>query len=305
MNMKHKKKKMNEGGLKKVSEIIAGLPAKQSSPSWYSPLSSIAHPDGWKSVVTILIFGKNYNWGEIVEALSTIWPKALAAVGKEDNGKTSPELSKEEPDKEIGICTEQALRRRVREVALDRHHQATVKLGGKLSPVEEKEQREIVEEVERLMKRFEWSLEPASEPVKKPAKRKSAKNHRGEDASDPVASPGVIRAPGSVPQDQGQPAESIPLPAPPTETPDPKVESNSGDAGDGELAPAMADEQKPVEVSRSGEKKSVEKTEITPLCPRCNSPMRIKEAGQGKYKGTKFFGCSAFPKCKATRSVEG
>ncbi|MEN8218764.1 MAG: topoisomerase DNA-binding C4 zinc finger domain-containing protein [Pseudomonadota bacterium] len=39
---------------------------------------------------------------------------------------------------------------------------------------------------------------------------------------------------------------------------------------------------------------SVEK----PLCPKCSSELARKVATQGKYKGTEFMACAAFPKCR-------
>ena len=39
-----------------------------------------------------------------------------------------------------------------------------------------------------------------------------------------------------------------------------------------------------------------------PLCPLCNSEMRIRVAKRGPNKGGVFFGCSRFPSCRGTRS---
>ena len=43
--------------------------------------------------------------------------------------------------------------------------------------------------------------------------------------------------------------------------------------------------------------------ENKPLCPNCGSPMRIKLARQGPTAGNEFWGCSAYPDCKGTRSI--
>lgn len=37
-----------------------------------------------------------------------------------------------------------------------------------------------------------------------------------------------------------------------------------------------------------------------PTCPDCGSEMRLREGRYGQ-----FYGCSTWPKCKATRDVEG
>lgn len=36
------------------------------------------------------------------------------------------------------------------------------------------------------------------------------------------------------------------------------------------------------------------------LCPRCNSKMVLR---RNSYNGSKFYGCSKYPKCKGTRNV--
>ncbi len=37
-------------------------------------------------------------------------------------------------------------------------------------------------------------------------------------------------------------------------------------------------------------------------CPVCNRKMVLRTAGKGKNIGKKFWGCSAFPKCRGTRA---
>jgi predicted RNA-binding Zn-ribbon protein involved in translation (DUF1610 family) len=36
-----------------------------------------------------------------------------------------------------------------------------------------------------------------------------------------------------------------------------------------------------------------------PLCPQCGAPMVIREARKGTNRGSKFYGCPNYPKCKA------
>ena len=43
----------------------------------------------------------------------------------------------------------------------------------------------------------------------------------------------------------------------------------------------------------------------TPECPDCGKPMTRRTARQGIRAGKEFWGCSAFPKCRGTRNVEG
>ena len=39
-------------------------------------------------------------------------------------------------------------------------------------------------------------------------------------------------------------------------------------------------------------------------CPRCHGNMVIREAKKGSYAGSKFYGCSNYPKCRYTRKLE-
>lgn len=36
-----------------------------------------------------------------------------------------------------------------------------------------------------------------------------------------------------------------------------------------------------------------------PYCPKCGSKMVLRTARNGKFSGSKFWGCSQFPKCKS------
>ena len=38
-----------------------------------------------------------------------------------------------------------------------------------------------------------------------------------------------------------------------------------------------------------------------PQCPRCGAEMTLELARRGEQSGTKFWGCSDYPTCKATR----
>lgn len=41
----------------------------------------------------------------------------------------------------------------------------------------------------------------------------------------------------------------------------------------------------------------------TPQCPKCGAPMVLKTARKGNRAGSKFWGCTRYPDCKATLSV--
>jgi len=96
---------------------------------------------------------------------------------------------------------------------------------------------------------------------------------------------------GEVKADSGDPGASIPVPVPPTaETPVPQAE----------LKPPGSEGAK-----QENSEKAVVKAEAKQLCPDCQSPMKLRTAGSGKNKGKKFFGCSKYPSCKGTRSLDG
>ena len=42
----------------------------------------------------------------------------------------------------------------------------------------------------------------------------------------------------------------------------------------------------------------------TPLCPCCAKPMELRAARQGKYAGTQFWGCAAYPACQGIRRLD-
>jgi restriction system protein len=45
--------------------------------------------------------------------------------------------------------------------------------------------------------------------------------------------------------------------------------------------------------------------EQAPTCPECNKPMTRRKAKTGKNAGNPFWGCTAYPDCKATLPVDG
>lgn len=42
---------------------------------------------------------------------------------------------------------------------------------------------------------------------------------------------------------------------------------------------------------------------LTPVCPRCGSDMKLREARRGNNAGQKFWGCSNYPNCRGTREL--
>jgi restriction system protein len=48
---------------------------------------------------------------------------------------------------------------------------------------------------------------------------------------------------------------------------------------------------------------SDEPDHLTPNCPRCNTPMVMREARRGGYVRQKFWGCTNYPKCRGTRQL--
>lgn len=48
---------------------------------------------------------------------------------------------------------------------------------------------------------------------------------------------------------------------------------------------------------------SNEPDHLTPMCPKCNTPMVMREARRGPNAGEKFWGCANYPKCRGTRQL--
>lgn len=51
-------------------------------------------------------------------------------------------------------------------------------------------------------------------------------------------------------------------------------------------------------------KQIVKEKEIGNACPRCGSPMVLRETKNSQNAGNQFWGCSNFPQCKGTRSIK-
>jgi restriction system protein len=47
---------------------------------------------------------------------------------------------------------------------------------------------------------------------------------------------------------------------------------------------------------------NLERNERNPVCPRCGSAMALRTAKRGPNAGGEFWGCSAYPRCRATKS---
>jgi restriction system protein len=45
-------------------------------------------------------------------------------------------------------------------------------------------------------------------------------------------------------------------------------------------------------------------SKITPQCPHCNSPMKLRTAKKGKTAGSQFWGCSKYPDCRGTLNYQ-
>ena len=48
---------------------------------------------------------------------------------------------------------------------------------------------------------------------------------------------------------------------------------------------------------------SLSSTLVMPVCPQCRAPMVRRVARQGQNAGQAFWGCSQFPKCRATQAI--
>jgi len=55
-------------------------------------------------------------------------------------------------------------------------------------------------------------------------------------------------------------------------------------------------------IAKRGEQQAADNV---PECPECGKSMKRRTAKQGIRAGKDFWGCSAFPKCRGTRSICG
>jgi restriction system protein len=49
----------------------------------------------------------------------------------------------------------------------------------------------------------------------------------------------------------------------------------------------------------------VRKNRLRPTCPKCRSRMVLKTARKGRHRGTQFWSCSTFPRCRGLLPVDG
>lgn len=55
-------------------------------------------------------------------------------------------------------------------------------------------------------------------------------------------------------------------------------------------------------VSRS-HAKTLKSNAMQPVCPRCGKEMALRTARKGRNAGSQFWGCTGYPKCKATKQI--
>ncbi|MGV0005443.1 MAG: NERD domain-containing protein [Candidatus Porifericomitaceae bacterium WSBS_2022_MAG_OTU9] len=67
---------------------------------------------------------------------------------------------------------------------------------------------------------------------------------------------------------------------------------------------ARRQQPQPVRQPDKAMPKKAKQTEQTPACPKCKQPMVKRQATKGKRKGKELWGCSTYPKCKATINIE-
>lgn len=58
------------------------------------------------------------------------------------------------------------------------------------------------------------------------------------------------------------------------------------------------------QTNRSEQSDRTKQTEPSPVCPSCGKAMVLRTARQGARVGSKFWGCSAYPDCRATKQFE-
>ena len=75
-----------------------------------------------------------------------------------------------------------------------------------------------------------------------------------------------------------------------------KGETDAGQGARGTLASSS-------EKAMAGTQKGAQ-TAPAPICERCGAPMVKRKATKGAHAGEEFWGCSKFPKCRYTISID-
>jgi four helix bundle suffix protein len=47
-----------------------------------------------------------------------------------------------------------------------------------------------------------------------------------------------------------------------------------------------------------------DRSDPAPACPHCGRPMILRTARRGSHAGSPFWGCTAYPACRATRALD-
>ena len=56
--------------------------------------------------------------------------------------------------------------------------------------------------------------------------------------------------------------------------------------------------------ARMARRRTGEEAPAAPVCPRCGQPMALRTARKGPNAGSQFWGCSAYPACRATLDLD-
>lgn len=67
---------------------------------------------------------------------------------------------------------------------------------------------------------------------------------------------------------------------------------------------SITEDQEKTNLQKQKDKNYIDKTELSNACPRCRSRMVLRVAKKGRHPGTKFWGCSRYPKCRGTRDFK-
>jgi restriction system protein len=290
------KQMMNLEIFKKGFAYIETLDKKnQSDPLLDSPLASIGHPDGWKTVVTLLIWEKGYTFDDAAKKLKEAWLDPLSVMNADRDNKNA----------KTEICTEQALRRRVLQVAMQRYRQAKAKLKGKWTPEEKAEQTRILEEVKNLYEFLELEL-PTDPNTAAPTDDEMDGKGDVEAATDTGnADKATIPAEKAPTTDQGEPPAPVGK-EPKGSTADVATENGKKDTnGTPPPKPSIETPPNPELVGQGGDggKDGNGGNEFT--CPKCGGKMVARKAKSGKNIGNEFLGCAAYPDCKSMRTLDG
>lgn len=70
------------------------------------------------------------------------------------------------------------------------------------------------------------------------------------------------------------------------------------------LLDAAKNKGTPAKATQAHENGNGSSKRLSPVCPKCNADMKLRQARKGQHAGNEFWGCTRFPDCRGTLPIE-